>query len=237
MPVDYQVLLPQFGGAHDKGCIDHSEPYPVLYLLHGKRGDSTEFLRCTSLERYIWGLPLAAALPSGHNSWFQNMQNGLNYADFIAQEIPNKTEGWFNVSRNVRYIGGYSMGGYGALHAALSHPERFTKVISLAARIDGYNATQKKSADLAQLIFGSPSSAYLFALAEKAAKSSTKPALYISCGKDDHRLENNERFAKHLQQLGFNVTFTVEDGGHDWDYADAAIRKAIGWLGTERTYD
>ena len=231
MPVDYQVLIPQYTGAHDKGCVDFDGPYPVLYLLHGKRGDGTEFLRHTSLERYIWGLPLAVALPNGHNSWFRNMENGLKYADFVCHEMPMKTEEWFNVSSE-RYIGGYSMGGYGVLHAALTCPERFTHVISFAAAIRGYESTLKKSTELAQLIFGNDdpaASACLFSLAKKAV-SANKPQFYISCGKNDHRLPDNEQFAEHLQKLGFSVVFCAEDGGHDWDYVDTALRKAINWL-------
>jgi len=238
MTVDYQLLMPQYEGVYDKGCVERSGPYPVLYLLHGKRGDGTEFLRYSSLERYIWGLPIAVALPNGHNSWFRNLDNGLHYADFILHEIPRKTEEWFNVSSEVRFVGGYSMGGYGALHAALTCPEQFSRVISLAARIDGYDATCRGNKDLAELIFGkqnehAKNGADLFALAEKSAASPSKPVFYISCGKNDHRLENNERFAEHLDKLGFSVNFVAEEGGHDWDYADGAIRKAIAWLDKE----
>lgn len=52
----------------------------------------------------------------------------------ITQDIVNFTRRTFNLSdkREDTYIGGFSMGGYGALVVGLGHPEIFSKIIALS---------------------------------------------------------------------------------------------------------
>lgn len=55
----------------------------------------------------------------------------------------------------------------------------------------------------------------------------------MACGNQDSLLEANRDMAAFLKAQGVDVTFEVGPGGHEWDFWDAYIKKAIDWLPTE----
>jgi len=225
MQVDYQVIVPQTSGSH-----------PALYLLHGRNGDGTFWIRRSNLELFVKDMGLAVIMSNGQNSFWRKLANGMDYFTFLTDELVRKNEQWLDISPERRYIGGWSMGGYGALHAALSLPGRYTHAIGLGAAICSSAHVEAVMPDMADFIFGhrnerKENGADLFALAEKTAASSENlPKIYMDCGRQDRFFDENERFAVHLQKLGFDVTFTHSDGKHDWLYCNEAIKGALNWL-------
>ena len=47
-------------------------PWAVFYLLHGLSDDHTIWMRRTSIERYVEGLPLVVVMPDGGRGWYTN---------------------------------------------------------------------------------------------------------------------------------------------------------------------
>ena len=47
-------------------------PWSVFYLLHGLSDDHTIWMRRTSIERYVEGLPLVVVMPDGGRGWYTN---------------------------------------------------------------------------------------------------------------------------------------------------------------------
>ena len=130
------IILPDPGeGLLRPGKEGQARPcYPVLYLLHGTYGDHTDWCRYTSIERYAreWGL--AVVMPACGNTFYQDMASGPQYKTFVLDELPAYLSAMLPLStkREEVYIAGLSMGGYGAMHLALSRPRQFGAAASLS---------------------------------------------------------------------------------------------------------
>ncbi|HEY3664538.1 MAG TPA: alpha/beta hydrolase-fold protein, partial [Polyangiaceae bacterium] len=120
-------------------------PHPVLFLLHGLSDDETAWARFSGIERYVQTLDLAVVMPNVHRSYYSNMKHGYRYWDFISEELPNKARALFPLSprRELSFVAGLSMGGYGALKLGLSKPESFAAAASLSGSCDLLNLRQR----------------------------------------------------------------------------------------------
>ena len=63
-----------------------------------------------------------------------------------------------------------------------------------------------------------------------AQKGGNLPKIYIACGTEDSLLSQNRGFRDLLVANGFDVTYEESPGGHNWDFWDTYIKKAIDWL-------
>jgi putative tributyrin esterase len=237
MPVPLEVLLPQHvsGGSRK---VNDSGSYPTLYLLHGMRDDHTAWMRRTSVERYVEGLPLAVVMPAGHLGWYTDMAYGRDYFRFITEELPALCERMFPLSgrREERFIAGASMGGYGALKAGLLAPDTFCAAASFSGAMDMMSLFDRLSPGLAADIFGNKDALKgsvndLFAAAEHLAKSDKQRSdLYMWCGTEDSLYDENVRFKEHVLKLGLPLTFEEGPGSHKWKHWDLCIERLIGRL-------
>ncbi|MDK7226196.1 alpha/beta hydrolase-fold protein, partial [Proteus mirabilis] len=86
------------------------------------------------LERYARDLDLVIVLPTTHRGWYINNAIGYPYSNFISVELPEIIQTMLPVStkREDTYIAGASMGGFGALKAAFTYPEKYGYVASLS---------------------------------------------------------------------------------------------------------
>ena len=107
-------------------------PWSVFYLLHGLSDDHTIWMRRTSIERYVEGLPLVVVMPDGGRGWYTNAEAGYAYEDDLIKDVVGLIDRTFPVKaeRSGRAIGGLSMGGYGAVKLGLKHHEMFASVNS-----------------------------------------------------------------------------------------------------------
>jgi S-formylglutathione hydrolase FrmB len=136
--VAYCVLLPP---SYD---LAKSRRYPVVYFLHGLGQNEQALLDSGgwNLVQDLWdqkqiGEFLIVA-PDGDRSFFINSRDGRQrYEDFFVKEFLPFIESHYRLSagRRNRGVSGVSMGGYGALHLALGHPEWFGSVSAHSAAL------------------------------------------------------------------------------------------------------
>lgn len=237
MPVPMEVLLPQHVAGGGRKVKDPG-PYPALYLLHGRSDDHTAWMRRTSVERYVEGLPLAVIMPAGHLGWYTDMACGRDYFSFISEELPAICERMFPLSdaREDRFIAGLSMGGYGAMKAGLRVPERFGAAASFSGAMDADKLFERLDPRELNDIFGSRDKLKggpddLFALAEALVQSDKpRPELYMWCGTEDFLYDDNVRFREHARKLGLALTYEEAPGDHSWKYWDRCIERILDWL-------
>lgn len=107
-------------------------PYAVFYLLHGLSDDDTIWMRRTSIERYVEGMPLVVVMPDGGRGWYTNAQIGPAYEDDLIKDVVGLVDRTLPVKAEAagRAIGGLSMGGYGAVKLGLKHHAMFASVNS-----------------------------------------------------------------------------------------------------------
>ncbi len=128
---------------------------------------------------------------------------------------------------------GLSMGGYGTLKCVLQTPERYAgaAAFSAVADIEEFVAVQTPAEKRElQAVFGQsleiPADCNLLALAEKA-DAARLPKLYMACGEQDALFAANVRLADKLTALGADIRFEHWTGIHNWEFWDAAVRKAL----------
>ena len=219
---------------------DNKEHFKTLWLLHGLHGDHTSWMRYTSIERYAAAHGIAVVMPNAQNSWYADTAYGAAFFTFITEEIPVLFEKQFrgySRERKNNLIGGLSMGGYGAMKAALTYPERYFACISLSGSLDITRKNRPYSLPMWQGNFGfalesaaelEGSEQDLFMLAERMKKEEKPlPRLYTWCGTEDSLLVANNAFSAHLDQLGIPHLYETSEGDHTWRYWDEKIRTGL----------
>jgi S-formylglutathione hydrolase FrmB len=240
-PVHYCVYLPV---SYDAGATKNPpQRYPVLYFLHGL-GDNEKTLFNSGgwtllddlRQQHKLGDFLIVA-PEGKKSFYINSADGsVRYSDFFLQEFVPRVEKKYRISRgrSNRAITGISMGGYGALRFAFSHPEMFSAVSAQSAALitespQELDTAARSGAPLGKVladVFGSPIDVAHwrtdnpFVLAQKNAAGLKRLAIYFNCGRDDNYGFEKGAAALHeeLQKLGVKHEYHLYPGDHTLTY-------------------
>lgn len=242
LPVDKMV----FPGMPER----EEKPYKTLYLLHGIFGNYTDWVCGTRIQRFAEEHDLVVVMPSGDNAFYVDQPNANNfYGKFIGEELVELTRKMFPLSRKREdtFIGGLSMGGYGALRNGLKYSDTFGYIVTLsgalhleemAARtedggffIESKSYTEACFGDLTKLLDSDKNPKYIARQLKAAGKP--LPKIYMACGDKDSLLPVNKDMAAFLKEQGADVTFEVGPGAHEWDFWDAYIKKALDWLPAE----
>lgn len=207
-------------------------PWSVFYLLHGLSDDHTIWMRRTSIERYVAGLPLVVVMPDGGRGFYSNAAEGDAYEDDLLEVIglvdrtfPVKAE------REGRAIGGLSMGGYGAVKMGVKHHEMFASVNSHSGAVGflkGVSEERPLSCEFARIYGPEPAGGDddPFALVTQVDHGRL-PKMRIDCGTEDFLLDQNRDFHRHLDELMIPHEYEEFPGGHDWAYWDAHVQEAV----------
>jgi S-formylglutathione hydrolase FrmB len=210
---------------------------PVLYLLHGLSDDNSAWLRYSSVERYAAERGVAVVMPQVDRSFYADVPGGGRYWTFLTDELPHVVRSFFRFStrREDTFVGGLSMGGYGALKWALRQPDRFAAAVSLSGALDVVELSRGERKPVFDRAFGGTPGPDddLFALLERADASGV-PLLYVGCGTDDELHGSNARFVTEARKRGLDVQVDDRPGGHEWALWDAMLPDVLAWLPLRR---
>jgi putative tributyrin esterase len=228
MPVMLDVLMPQGHGN-----------YKTLYLLHGAGGDHLAWLLKSRVADYVEGKNIAVVMPSGNNRCYVNNRYGKDYATFITNELITFCETCFSLStkKEDRYIGGMSMGGYGAFYSSLLNPDIYTAAFSYSGLLDIKQRYEKPQGLDMFPVFGSPEEFEagdydLFKLIHKQSalfheNVDNATRFVVMCGEQDPRLSMSLDIYKILKLEGILAKLYKEPGKHHWDYWNLCIHRTI----------
>lgn len=212
-----------------------SGPPPVLYLLHGLSDDHSAWVRYTSIERYASARGLAVVMPAVDRSFYANEVHGHAYWDYVSEELPLVVARFFNVSRDPAdtFVAGLSMGGYGALKHALTHPGRYAAAASLSGVADVRQlGARLYRAEIVERVFGGevrPGDDLFELLA--TVDPATGPRLWVGCGtEEDVLLSANQRLVEAARARGLDVTTDFRPGVHEWGLWDAQVEGVLDWM-------
>jgi S-formylglutathione hydrolase FrmB len=142
--------------------------------------------------------------------------------------------------REDNFVAGLSMGGYGAIKAALTAPERFGGCASLSGALDVSEFATGKYMDEWRGIagFDLPDGEALhgsrhdvFAMAKRYVEEGKSfPKLYLWCGEQDDLLSHNDRFHELLDELSVEHVYKTSEGDHSWRWWDLHIQDAMKYL-------
>lgn len=214
---------------------------PALWLLHDFGGSCSSWLRFSKAEYYAGKYEIALVCISGENGFFANQANGVQWDDNFIDKLWPTIQEMFPVSdsKELNAIAGCGMGGYGAVHTALMHPELFSWAAAFSGNLRAPISYAEGRSDWpdwldAEDVFGDRSSVkgssfdmkYVMKLAAGEGK---KPqfGLYLAAAAADEVLSENESFASFAKELGYEVCLKSEDGEGGWPFYDRQLESFI----------
>ncbi len=255
----YNLYLPA-------GYADSARRYPVIYLLHGRGDDMDAWLNiCGTLDQMIAAKgipPIIAVMPDMPSSerasyYVDSLYTGADYpaeaveTAFFSDLIPHIDATYRTLSsRNGRLIGGYSMGGYGAIRYALAHPDKFAAALILSPAV----YTPLPPSDSSTREFGAFGKGDLLfddatyqslnypALLDSFQHSGFSLSMFIAVGDDEYHnpkpedwlhdldIEAHLLYNQVVRIPSINAEFRVYDGGHDWDVWTRGFQEGLNFL-------
>lgn len=241
--VTVNVLIPEKAKTLIGMDGKEAENYKTLYLLHGLSDDQTIWMRRTSIERYAIERGIAVVMPNVGRSWYTDTAYGGKYFTFVTEELPRVCRSYFKGMSDKRedtLIAGLSMGGYGAIKAALCCPETYGACASLSGAFDISAARRLALLNEWQGVFDfgmqDPSELEgtkhdIYSLAEKNKRAGIAfPKMYMWCGESDKLLPANQRFRDLLDRLEVEHLYKESEGNHSWKWWDLHIQDALDYL-------
>ncbi len=224
----------------------HKRPTKTLVMLHGYTDFANEWVNSSLINELCNEYNIAAVMPSGDNCFYLNGEaTGFQYCDYIGVELLEYIRKTFNLALKAEdtFIGGLSMGGFGAIHTGLAHPENYSKVIGLSSALivnevknmkEGYG-NEVANYEYFRQVFGDPAKLaesennpeYLI---KKLKENNAKiPDIFMACGTEDFLIEPNRQFRDFLKSQGVPVTYHESKGVHDWHFWNEYLEPAFKW--------
>lgn len=241
----FNALLPSDVPEEMKDPASYQRPVKALYLLHGYTGNYMDWITGTKIKELSEKYNLAVIMPSGNNSFYlDDTDKGELVSEYVGKELVEQTRKMFGLSEKKEdtFIGGLSMGGYGALRTGLKY-DCFGRIIALSSAlilhkvaemkpdaedaIADYRYYQRVFGDLGKLLESDRNPEVLIRT-HKAQKKEI-PAIYMACGTEDFLFDENLRFHEFLTAEKVGHVFDRTPGIHNWDFWNEQIQKAVPW--------
>ncbi|MBR4777285.1 MAG: esterase [Lachnospiraceae bacterium] len=248
-PVHFVAVLCNDNAMGTPDTPYYKRPTKNVYLLHGYSGCDTDWSSNVALGDLANKYNVNFFMPNGDNSFYlDNKATGYKYATYVGEEFVNYTRKTFNLSdsREDTYIGGLSMGGFGALHTGLMFNKTFSKILALSsALIQGmikvlspdmpdnpmanydYYAWTFGLKDGIDFEASENNPEYL--VKKLAAEGAQFPDIYMACGTEDFLIEPNKAFKAFLDENKVPVTFFTGPGVHDFNFWRAQLVAGLEW--------
>ncbi|GEM46979.1 alpha/beta hydrolase [Deinococcus cellulosilyticus] len=224
---------------------DKQKKYPTAYLLHPYGGNASFWFGSMQTRKVMDRLleekkvqPMLIVSPDYDNSFAVNSREaiaGVNagrYADYIVQELIPYIDNRYSTttSRDGRFIGGTSMGGFAALFLGLTYTELFSKIAVQSAAIwDGNNDLYQDQRDW---LYATPALKADRDPFQLLSKVNLKSLVFrVDVGKSDPLRDVNEHLVRALREAGAQVEFSEEKGGHDTAYWSSQLPGLLTFFG------
>lgn len=224
----------------------YQRPARNVYLLHGYSGCDIDWVAGAPLGELANRYNVNFFLPSGENSFYLDRpETGGRFAHFVGEEFVEYTRKTFGLStkREDTLIGGYSMGGFGALHTALMFNETFCTAIALSSALihnevmtmePGYG-NPIANYEYYRMMFGEPKELATsennpeFLVKRLVESKSTMPKIFMAIGTEDFLLEKNREFKTFLEKQGVCFEYIEDAGIHDMNFWRPYLEKGLLW--------
>lgn len=231
------IFLP---GDDKEGMFAAYAPLPpkVLVALHGISGNADSWPTMTSICRYAQEYNIAVFMVEAPRSFYTDMAFGPAYATYIARDLPAMIESTFRLdtSRKNMCISGLSMGGFGACMLALAYPDVFGSctAFSFGDATEGKIRAATRKDLMASFGASAPEGEFapehrIGSLAGKVAAmpEEERPQMYFACGTEDPLYKMYLGVLETLEGAGLGFRHEEWPGIHNYDFWDAAIRRAM----------
>lgn len=233
-----------------EGNPHYEREMKTLYLLHGFSGNSTDWVTGSHAMELSRQYNMAIVMPSGENSFYLNQKGtGKAYETFIAQELLQYMAKNFGLStaKKDNFIGGLSMGGFGALRLGAKYNHQYGAVFGLSSamiiqdiagmteeaceklpvKIADYDYYRSVFGDLSTLIQSDKNPEYI--IHQKVAQGEKLPPMFMACGTEDALIHQNRAYKAFLESKSLDITYHEGTGGHNWAFWTTYLEPAMVW--------
>lgn len=239
--VNHTVFTPD-----QNGWNDVSPPYQTLYFLNGYSGGGLETAQFTNFALYAMMYGVAIVMMDGENSFYvDDEKRGALFSRYIGEELVEASRAVLPLShrREDTFLGGISMGGYGALINGLRYRDTFSKIAMLSPALcmireddtipQGSPYTRAEVLDLLgtwKEISGTYKD-YRHALKKALTARDAMPQLFMACGKQDSLIYQSFcNVSQELQKAKARITVYEAEGGHDHAFWKKALTPAMEFI-------
>jgi enterochelin esterase-like enzyme len=247
--VHYSVYFPP---EYDKD----GKHYPVVYLLHGYKGDHTSWIKQGKINKIMDSCiakgeiePMILIIPDGKVFWYINdYQNIARYEDFMFKEFLPFIDTTYKTipDKGHRAVAGLSMGGYGSLVWAMQHPDKFSMCVALSAAMftkEGLVSMPDQLYKYMSMLYGAQGATGNDRITQHFIENSpiemaqNNPAdslkavkWFIECGNQDQLSAVNKKLDEILSQRNINHIYHARDGRHDWKFWREGIYQGLKFI-------
>lgn len=210
---------------------NHSETYPVVYLLHGYSGNYATWITIApQLSKTADDLKMIFVCPDGgFGSWYFDspIDSMIKYESYITKELVPYIDAHYATKAAPAYraITGLSMGGHGALYLAIRHLDLFGAAGSTSGGVDftpfPNNWDIKKS--LGSFEENKERWMQQTVLYQAASLQNNQLQIIVDCGVNDFFLGVNRSLHEKLVQLKINHDYIERPGSHNNAYWNNSI--------------
>lgn len=241
---DIHVFLP----FHD-GYPDTKAPFPTLYFLPGYSACADEIATFLPMRKMSAKYGIAIVIPNGENSFYSDHpERATLHGRFVEEELVQVTRKLFpqlSHKREDTFIGGISMGGYGAAVHGLHGHDTFSKIVMMSPAIDADKLLDpedelKAAAVPTQLfdtILGGKQQYYgsfmnpRKTILDLKAEGIEIPKMHMCCGRQDVLVYDAcVSFREFLKEEGVPLSYDEDDGVHDIPYWDDNMDACFSFL-------
>ena len=239
IPNDIRTDITRTPNAHQK------RPTKTLFILHGYNGMAENWVSEAMMEHYN----VAVISASAENSFYLDAEaTGHRFETMLAIELVDYVRKTFGLAMRPEdtYIAGISMGGFGAIHTGLAHPDRFSKIAALSSalivhQIAGMTREDDRPGMLANYAYYAGCFGDLATVETRDTnpevlirklkqEGKAIPEIYMCCGSEDFLIEPNREFHRFLTGEGVPHEYHESTGVHDGVFWAEYEPRALEWL-------
>lgn len=237
----YKVYLPN--GYMEKG----KEKYPVLYMLHGMGENSSSILEKSNTKNVLDKImkdkkeKMIVVFVDGFSSFYVDSDYDKKMESAIKDELIKEIDKKYKTKsdKDNRAIGGFSVGGYGAVSLSLRNPDLFSKALlispTLWEKLDEDSLIRRNYRAFSDGKEIWSDAVYKEKFPANFINANTKNInFYIRSSEGDTTINilDIENFNKKLEEAEINTQFKKDgkDFNHDWDYWNKITEESYLWV-------
>ena len=220
-----------------------------LILLHGYNGTHDQWLDKSPISELAEKHKLVVVMPGCGNGYYEDTREDM--PRFVGEELIAYLKSSLPISpcRENLYIGGVSMGGFGALLIGSRYHKTFGKIVSFSGAfiipdvvIGNQGVLGNADPQYFRDIFGDletleGSSRDPIAEAIRVSKTEGLPSLCLLCGTEDDLYQCNVNAIKALRKHNIPLLWYGGKGNHRWPFWSNVLPHVIRWLVEDCTPD
>jgi S-formylglutathione hydrolase FrmB len=209
--------------------LDNQEQLPVLYFLHGRGRHHASLIENEVARGALLNTPFYVVLPQGLDGWYINSPviDEDRYETYL-EEVIAWVEAHLPVRREAagRGIAGWSMGGYGAVRFAQTHPGQFGFVASVIGLLDfprEETLPEGQNYKVPAARFGSDPEIWKTLNPLHTISRLRESAVTLVLSETGFERTMNDRFVAAAAAIGLPLRIHRLTGGHQFDVVQRAV--------------